>query len=62
MGLLVIARGGLLLRQEHITEKTKRRQWLRPWIRMRESKCSLCIFCKKPLGAIPLLLFYLNEN
>ena len=38
MGLLIIAGGGLLLSQEHIKERRKRRQWVRPWIRKRDSK------------------------
>ena len=38
MGLSIIAGGGLLPRQEHIKEKRKRRQWVRPWIRKRDSK------------------------
>ena len=39
MGLIIIAGGGLLLRQDH----TKERWWVRPWIRKRDSKCSLFI-------------------
>ena len=38
MGVLIITGGGLLLRQEHIKEKRKRRQWVRRWIRKRDSK------------------------
>ena len=38
MGLLIIAGGGLLLRQEYIKQRRKRRQWVRPWIRKRDSK------------------------
>ena len=38
MGLLIITGGGLLLSQEHIKERRKRRQWVRPWIRKRDSK------------------------
>ena len=38
MGVLIITGGSLLLRQEHIKEKRKRRQWVRPWIRKRDSK------------------------
>ena len=38
MGLLIITEGGLLLSQEHIKEKRKRRQLVRPWIRNRDSK------------------------
>ena len=38
MGLLIIAGGGLLLSQEHIKGKRKRRQWVRPCIRKRDSK------------------------
>ena len=43
MGLLIIAGAGLLLSQEHIKERRKRKQWTRPSIRKRFSKCSLCI-------------------
>ena len=38
MGLLIVTEGGLLLSQEHIKERRKRRQWLSPWIRKRDSK------------------------
>ena len=38
MGLLIITGGGLLLGQEHIKERRKLRQWVRPWIRKRDSK------------------------
>ena len=38
MVLLIITAGGLLLSQEHIKERGKRRQWVRPWIRKRDSK------------------------
>ena len=38
MGLLIIVGGNLLLGQEHIKERRKRRQWVRPWIRKRDSK------------------------
>ena len=38
MGSLIIAGGGLLLSQEHIKERRKRRQWACPWIRKRDSK------------------------
>ena len=38
MGLLIIAGEGLLLSQEHVKERKKRRQWLHPWIRKRDSK------------------------
>ena len=38
MGLIIITGGGLLLSQEHIKERRKRRQWLCPWIRKRNSK------------------------
>ena len=38
MGLLIITGGGLLLSQEHIKERRKRKQWMRPWIRKRDSK------------------------
>ena len=40
MGLLIIAGGGLLLSQEHIKENRKRRQWVRLWIRKRDSKAA----------------------
>ena len=43
MGLIIIAGGGLLLRQEHTKERRKQRQWVRPWIRKRDSKYSLFI-------------------
>ena len=36
MGL--ITGEGLLLSQEHIKERRKRRQWVRPWIRKLDSK------------------------
>ena len=32
MGLLIIAGGNLLLSQEHIKQRRKRRQWVGPWI------------------------------
>ena len=38
MGLLKIAAGGLLLTKNDIKERRKRRQWVRPWIRYRDSK------------------------
>ena len=38
MGLLIIAGGGLLLSQEHIKQRRKRRPWVRPWIRKSDSK------------------------
>ena len=39
IGLLVISWGGLLLTQEHIYKKKRKRiQWVRPWIRKRDSK------------------------
>ena len=38
MRLLIIAGEGLLLSQEHVKERKKRRQWLHPWIRKRDSK------------------------
>ena len=43
MELFIITRGGLLMSQEHIKGRRKRRQWVRPWIRKRDSKCLLCI-------------------
>ena len=43
MGLLINSGGGLLLSQEHIKERRKRRQWVRLWVRKRDSKCSLFI-------------------
>ena len=36
IGLLIIAREGSLLSQEHIKERRKRRQLMRPWIRKKE--------------------------
>ena len=38
MGLLIIAGGGLLLSQKQTKERRKRRQWVRPWIRKKDSK------------------------
>ena len=38
MGLLIIAGGGLLLSQKQIKERRKRRQWVRPWIRKKDSE------------------------
>ena len=38
MGLLIIAGEGLLLSQERIKERRKRRQWVCPWMRKRDSK------------------------
>ena len=38
MKLLIIPHGALLLTQEHIKERRKRRQWVRPWIRKKDSK------------------------
>ena len=38
MELLIIPDGALLLTQEHIKERRKRRQWVRPWIRKKDSK------------------------
>ena len=38
MRLLIIAGGGMLLTPEHIKERKKRRQWVHPWIRKRDSK------------------------
>ena len=38
MGLLIITEGDLLLSQEHIKERRKRRRWVRSWIRKRDSK------------------------
>ena len=43
MGLLIIAEEVLLMSQEHMKERRKQRQWVRPLIRKRDSKCSLCI-------------------
>ena len=37
MGLLIIAGGDLLLSREHIKERRKQRQWVRSWIRKRDS-------------------------
>ena len=38
MGLLTIAGRSLLLSQEYIKQRRKRRQWVRPWIRKTDSK------------------------
>ena len=38
MGLLIIAGRGSLLSQECIKQRRKQRQWVRPWIRKRDSK------------------------
>ena len=38
VGLLIITGGALLLSQEHIKERRKGRQWVRPWIRKTDSK------------------------
>ena len=38
IGLLIITGVDLLLSQEHIKERRKQRQWVRPWIRKRDSK------------------------
>ena len=38
MRSLIIAGGGFDLIQEHIKERRKRRQWVRPWTRKRDSK------------------------
>ena len=38
MELLIIAGGCLLLSQKYIKQRRKRRQWVRPWIRKRDSK------------------------
>ena len=38
MELLIIPDRALLLTQEHIKERRKRRQWVRPWIRKKDSK------------------------
>ena len=38
MGLLIVAGEGLLLSQKHIKERSKRRKWVHPWIRNRDSK------------------------
>ena len=38
MELLIIPGGALLLTQEHIKERRKRRQWVGPWIRKKDSK------------------------
>ena len=61
----------------NIKEKRKRRQWLRPWIRKRDSKGAYYAIIndlrltdkenfwkkisEKPLVAIPILLFCLNK-
>ena len=36
--LLIIPDGALLLTQKHIKQRRKRRQWVRPWIRKKDSK------------------------
>ena len=41
MLLLIISGGSLLLSQEYIKERRKRRQWVRLWIRRRDSKRSI---------------------
>ena len=62
----------------YIKEKRKRRQWVRPWIRKRDSKGAYCSIIndlrltdkenfrkkisEKPLASIPILLFCLNKN
>ena len=62
----------------YIKEKRKRRQWMRPWIRKRDSKGAYYSIIndlrltdkenfwkkisEKPLAAIPILLFCLNKN
>ena len=68
MGLLIIARGGLLLNHEYIKQKRKRRQWVRPWIRKRDSEgayysiiSDLRLTGKEDLRKY-LLLFYLKKN
>ena len=38
MGSLTIAEGGLLLSLEHLQQRRKRRQCVRPWIRTIDSK------------------------
>ena len=38
MGFLIIAGEDLSLSKEHVKEWRKRRQWVRPWIRKRDSK------------------------
>ena len=40
MRLLIIAGGDLLLSQEYRKERRKRRQWVHPWIRKRDSKAA----------------------
>ena len=44
IGLLIIAGGGLLLSQGHIRQRRKRRQWVRSWIRKRDSKGAYYLF------------------
>ena len=68
MGLLIIAGGVLLLNQEHIKQRRKRRQQVRPWIRKRDSKGGyysiindLRMTGKEDFRKY-LLLFYLNKN
>ena len=38
MGLLIIVGGGLLLSPKYIKQRRKRRKWVRPWIKKRDSK------------------------
>ena len=76
MGLLIIAGGSLLLGQERIKERRKRK-WVRCQIRKRDSKGAyysiingLSLVDKGfrkylrmiTLAAFPILLFYLNKN
>ena len=63
-----IAGGGLLLNQEHVKQRRKRKQWVRPWIRKRDSEgayYSIINYLRltgKEKFRKCLLLFYLNKN
>ena len=62
----------------YVKEKRKRRQWMRPWIRKRDSKGAYYSIInhlkltekedfikqiwEKTLAAIPIILFCLNKN
>ena len=78
MGLLIIPGGGLLLSEEHIKERRKRKKWVRLQIIKKASKKAyysiindLSLTDKvdfrkyvriNTFTAIPILLFYLNKN
>ena len=61
IGLLIIAGGSLLLSQAHIKEMRKQRQWVRPWIRKRDSKRAYYSI-KKQLAVHPLFLYCLSGH